>query len=142
MNCRWPCSFYARRQAGNHGHISVVRPFKPDPDKVTLTRVLFAPPALNEQFYENSCILYLKPSILTAARVDDIAAKIKAAGKGTRFFSTSVTRPVTTPSRDYASRTFSSSKGRWLHCRVEVPASDLYCRSRHIALPMHLSPCW
>jgi carboxyl-terminal processing protease len=35
-----------------------------------------------EQQYENSTILYLKPGVLTAARVDDIAAKIKAAGKG------------------------------------------------------------
>jgi carboxyl-terminal processing protease len=35
-----------------------------------------------EQQYENSTILYLKPGILTAARVDEIATKIKAAGKG------------------------------------------------------------
>ena len=31
--------------------------------------------------YENSTILYLKPGVLTAARVDEIAAQIKAAGK-------------------------------------------------------------
>jgi len=34
-----------------------------------------------EQQYENSTILYLKPGPLTAARVDEIGAKIKAAGK-------------------------------------------------------------
>jgi carboxyl-terminal processing protease len=34
-----------------------------------------------EQQYESSTILYLKPGPLTAARVDEIAAKIKAAGK-------------------------------------------------------------
>lgn len=62
--------------------ISVVRPFKPDPDKMTLTRVALAPPPLGEQFYENASILYLKPGVLTASRVDDIGAKIKAAGKG------------------------------------------------------------
>jgi carboxyl-terminal processing protease len=62
--------------------ISVVRPFKPDPDKITLTRAVVAAPPLGEQFYENATILYLKPGVLTAARVDDIAAKIKAAGKG------------------------------------------------------------
>ena len=62
--------------------ISIVRPFKPDPDKITLTRALAATPALGEQFYENATILYLKPGVLTAARVDDIAAKIKGAGKG------------------------------------------------------------
>ncbi len=37
---------------------------------------------MGEQQYENSTILYLKPGALTAARVDEIAAKLKAAGKG------------------------------------------------------------
>ncbi len=65
--------------------LSVVRPFKPDPDKMTLTRAVVAPPPLGEQFYENATILYLKPGVLTAARVDDIAARIKAAGKGRKI---------------------------------------------------------
>ncbi len=43
---------------------------------------MLATPALGEQLYENATILYLKPGVLTAARVDDIAAKIKGAGKG------------------------------------------------------------
>jgi carboxyl-terminal processing protease len=62
--------------------ISVVRPFKPDPDSITLTRGVLATPPMGEQFYENATILYLKPGVLTSARVDDIAARIKAAGKG------------------------------------------------------------
>jgi carboxyl-terminal processing protease len=62
--------------------ISVVRPRKADPDKLTLTRALAAPAALGEQQYENSTILYLKPGALTAARVDEIAARLKTAGKG------------------------------------------------------------
>jgi carboxyl-terminal processing protease len=61
--------------------VSVVRPRKPDPDKLTLTRTVIASPAFAEQQYENSSILYLRPGALTAARVDEIAAKIKAAGK-------------------------------------------------------------
>ena len=61
--------------------MSVVRPRKADPDKVTLTRTMTAPPVLNEQQYDNSSILYLKPGALTAARVDEIAAKLKAAPK-------------------------------------------------------------
>ena len=61
--------------------LSVVRPRKPDPDKLTLTRTVVSAPALSEQQYENSSILYLKPGSLTAARVDEIAAKIKSAGK-------------------------------------------------------------
>ena len=61
--------------------ISVVRPRKADPDKLTLTRTITAPPPLSQQQYDNSSILYLKPGELTAARVDEIAAKLKAAPK-------------------------------------------------------------
>jgi carboxyl-terminal processing protease len=62
--------------------VTVIRPLKPDPEKVTLTRAMVPIPSMNEQEYENSTILYLKPGALTTARVDDIAAQIKAAGKG------------------------------------------------------------
>ena len=61
--------------------LSVVRPRKPDPDKITLTRTIVPPPALGEQQYENASILYLKPGTLSSDRVDEIAAKIKSAGK-------------------------------------------------------------
>lgn len=61
--------------------LSVVRPRKPDPDKITLTRTVTPTPAMSDQQYENSTILYLKPGALTADRVDQIAAKIKSAGK-------------------------------------------------------------
>jgi carboxyl-terminal processing protease len=61
--------------------ISVVRPRKSDPDKLNLTRTITDPPPLNLQQYENSSIIYLKPGELTAARVDEIAAKLKAAPK-------------------------------------------------------------
>ena len=74
--------FLLEGKPGTTVTISVVRPFKPEPDKITLTRALVAAPAMGEQFYENASILYLKPGVLTAARVDDIAAKIKGAGKG------------------------------------------------------------
>jgi carboxyl-terminal processing protease len=66
---------------GSQVTISLVRPRKPDPDKLTLTRTLPSPLPMAQQDYENSTILYLKPGILTADRVDEIAAKIKAAGK-------------------------------------------------------------
>lgn len=69
-------------KAGSTVSLSVVRPFKPDPDKIVLTRAMVPAPALGEQLYENASILYLKPGVLTSARVDAIAAKIKAAGKG------------------------------------------------------------
>ena len=60
--------------------LSVVRPHKADPDKLTLTRTATPLPPLAEQQYEGSTILYLKPGELTTARVDEIAAKLKAAG--------------------------------------------------------------
>ncbi len=73
--------FMLEGKPGSTISISVVRPFKPDPDKIVLTRAALATPPLGEQFYEDATILYLKPGVLTAARVDDIAAKIKGAGK-------------------------------------------------------------
>jgi carboxyl-terminal processing protease len=57
--------------------LTVVRPRKDEPEKLTLTRAITTPPVLGEQQYENSTILYLKPGLLTAARVDEIAAKLK-----------------------------------------------------------------
>jgi carboxyl-terminal processing protease len=65
---------------GTQVTLSLVRPRKADPDKVTLTRVISAPLPMAQQDYENSTILYLKPGVLSAARVDEIGAKIKAAG--------------------------------------------------------------
>jgi carboxyl-terminal processing protease len=62
--------------------LSVVRPRKADPDKVTLTRTVASALPLSEQQYDNATILYLKPGVLTQAHVDDVAAKIKGAGKG------------------------------------------------------------
>ncbi len=66
---------------GSTVEISVVRPFKPDPDKLTLTRAVVAVPPMAEQQYENSTILYLKPGVVNEERVNEIAARIKTAGK-------------------------------------------------------------
>lgn len=65
--------------------LSVVRPAKPDPDKLTFTRAVVAPPALSTQVYDNSSVLYIKPGALTADRVDQIAAKIKSAPKNSKI---------------------------------------------------------
>jgi carboxyl-terminal processing protease len=67
-------------KAGSTLTLSVVRPQKPDPDKITLTRYVAPVPALAQQDYENSTVLYLKPGELTEARVGEMAARIKAAG--------------------------------------------------------------
>jgi carboxyl-terminal processing protease len=66
---------------GTEVALSVIRPRKQDPDKVTLTRTNVATPVLSEQQYENSSILYLKPVVLTASRVDDIATRLKSMAK-------------------------------------------------------------
>ena len=58
--------------------ISLVRPRKADPDKLTLTRAIVPVPAMSEQQYESASILYLKPVVINKARVDELAAKIKA----------------------------------------------------------------
>lgn len=57
---------------------SVVRPGKAEPQKITLTRKQVDAPALAEQQYENSSILYLKPAVLTRERVAEIEARLKA----------------------------------------------------------------
>ena len=72
-------------KSGSTVALSVVRPAKPDPDHLTLTRTVAVPPALSTQAYDNASILYLKPGALTADRVDEIAAKIKAAPKGNKI---------------------------------------------------------
>lgn len=56
----------------------LVRPGNPKPDTVTLTRVMMPPPALAAQQYKDSGILYLKPTVLTADRVDEILARLRA----------------------------------------------------------------
>ena len=66
---------------GSTVELSLVRPYKPDPAKLTITRAVTPTPALAEQQYEGSSILYLKPGALTEARVSEMAGKIKAAGK-------------------------------------------------------------
>ncbi len=63
---------------GSTVNLTVVKPRKSDPDKLTITRAIVPVPALSEQQYENSSILYLKPGALNKARIDEIAAKIKA----------------------------------------------------------------
>jgi carboxyl-terminal processing protease len=65
--------------------LSVIRPRKPDPDKLTFVRTVAAEPSLAEQQYDNSTILYLKPGPLTATRVDEIAARLKSAGKNRKI---------------------------------------------------------
>jgi carboxyl-terminal processing protease len=68
--------------AGTNVTISVVRPRKPEPDKVTMSRSNVPVPALSDSLYENASILYIKPNALTKDRVNEIESKLKGLGKG------------------------------------------------------------
>ena len=68
-------------KSGTDVTLSVIRPRKQDPEKVTLTRTVPPVPAMGEQQYENSSILYLKPVVLSTARVDQITARLKEMAK-------------------------------------------------------------
>jgi carboxyl-terminal processing protease len=68
-------------QPGSELTVSVVRPRKPNPDKITMTRSLMAMPPVSETMYENSSILYLKPVVLDHDHVQQVEAKLKGMSK-------------------------------------------------------------
>lgn len=84
--------------AGTNVTISVVRPRKPEPDKITMTRSLVAVPPLSDQLYENSSILYIRPNELNKDRVNEIESRLKGIGKG----DTKETKKVLLDLRDVA----------------------------------------
>jgi carboxyl-terminal processing protease len=68
-------------QPGSELTISVVRPRKTVPDKLTMTRTLVTYPAVAETMYENSSILYLKPDVLDHEHVQQLEQKLKGMQK-------------------------------------------------------------
>jgi carboxyl-terminal processing protease len=67
---------------GSEVTVSVVRPRKAAPDKVTMTRTVTIEPPVGETMYENSTIVYLKPAILDRDHVQMLESKLKASEKG------------------------------------------------------------
>ncbi len=61
--------------------ISVVRPRKSEPDKITLTRTNVPAAPLTEQQFENASIISLRPVVLTKERVNEIENKLKSITK-------------------------------------------------------------
>jgi len=61
--------------------VSVVRPRKAEPDKLSMTRTMSALPPVAETMYENSTILYLKPGILDHDHVQQLETKLKGMQK-------------------------------------------------------------
>lgn len=69
---------------GSELHLAVIRPRQasPEPDKITLTRAVVSEPAVGEELYENSSILYLKPYVLDREHVQQVEQKLKAVSHG------------------------------------------------------------
>jgi carboxyl-terminal processing protease len=68
-------------QPGSELTVSVVRPRKATPEKISMTRVTSVLPPVSETMYENSSILYLKPGVLDHEHVQQVEAKLKAMPK-------------------------------------------------------------
>jgi len=68
-------------EPGSNLTVSVVRPRKAVPEKISLTRTVVAIPGVGEQLYENASILYLKPVTLDAEHVSAVETKLKAVQK-------------------------------------------------------------
>jgi len=68
-------------QPGSDLTISVIRPRKTTPEKLSMTRVATALPPVAETMYENSSILYLKPGVLDHEHVQQIETKLKGMQK-------------------------------------------------------------
>ena len=68
-------------QPGSELTVSVVRPRKATPEKISMTRVASVLPPVAETMYENSSILYLKPGVLDHDHVQQVEAKLKAMPK-------------------------------------------------------------
>jgi carboxyl-terminal processing protease len=66
---------------GSELTVSVVRPRKAEPDKISMTRTLGIVPPVGETMYENSSILYLKPEIIDRDHVSQVEVKLKAMNK-------------------------------------------------------------
>ncbi len=68
-------------QPGSEVSVSVVRPRKAVPDKISMTRTIVAEPPVSETMYENSSILYLKPVVLDHEHVQAVEAKLRTEDK-------------------------------------------------------------
>jgi len=61
--------------------VGVVRSSRTEPDKISMTRSLQAPPPVGEALYENASILYLKPEILDHDHVSEVESRLKGMQK-------------------------------------------------------------
>jgi carboxyl-terminal processing protease len=62
---------------GSAVSVSVVRPKKPEPEKIDMTRTVTQIPAVQDAMYDGFSILYLKPGILDHEHVQQLESKLK-----------------------------------------------------------------
>lgn len=62
---------------GSELQLSVIRPRKADPDKVTLRRAVISEPPVDETVYEGGSILYLKPMTIDKEHTQQLESKLK-----------------------------------------------------------------
>lgn len=67
-------------EKGTPVNLSVIRPMKSAPEKVTVTRADVAQPATAEVFYESGSILYIKPGTIDHDHVQQVEQKLKNMG--------------------------------------------------------------
>jgi carboxyl-terminal processing protease len=68
-------------EKGTTVNLSVIRPRKSVPEKLTITRAEIAPAPTGEVFYESGSILYIKPITLDKEHVQQVESKLKNMSK-------------------------------------------------------------
>ena len=66
---------------GSELQISVIRPRKAEPEKITLHRVIVSEPPVDQTVYENGSILYLKPIVIDKEHALQLESKLKTMNK-------------------------------------------------------------
>lgn len=67
-----------RGKPGSEVHFQLIRPQRVQPYKITLKRALDTPPPMQVKEFDHGSVLYLRPYELTAARVNQVIARLKA----------------------------------------------------------------
>jgi carboxyl-terminal processing protease len=65
-------------QPGTEVTVSIVKPRRPDPEKVSLTRAVVTVPPVQDTMYDGFSILYLKPEALDHDHVQQMESKLKS----------------------------------------------------------------
>ncbi len=67
-----------RGKPGTKVRFQLIRPQRVQPYHITLTRAIAAPPPMQVQAYDHGSVVYIRPYALTAKRVNEVIARLKA----------------------------------------------------------------